>query len=46
MEDEIRRVFDLLRDEVANDLLPILGNFGETYVIGRIARYRHRAVAP
>lgn len=38
--------FDLLEDEVEEDFLPIMQYFGETYVIGRPARGRRRAVVP
>lgn len=44
-EDKIRRVFDLLRDEVDGNLLLIFDYFGETHVIGRVAQSRCRAVA-
>lgn len=44
--DHVSRVFRMLQDEVEEKLDSILIYFGETYVIGRPARGRRRAVPP
>ena len=44
--NEVSRVFCLLQEEVNHALQPVIQYFGETYVIGRRARGRRRAVAP
>lgn len=44
--EEVPRIFRLLQNLVEEELLPVMQYFGETYVIGRPARGRRKAVAP
>lgn len=43
---QVPRVFRLLHDEVDYELLPLSQYFGKTYVVGRLARGRRKAVDP
>ena len=44
--EDVRTAFDLLRDDVPDELLEVMDYFKVTYVVGRPARGRRAAVAP
>lgn len=44
--DEVPRIFRLLYNDIDDELLPVMQYFEETYVIGKPARGRRKAVAP